>query len=65
MLSGQSVDIRIPWTISFVAARVVSGVRRFIIPSSSPGPKRPQALPRGPSFWRGRDSKGGIEGAIL
>lgn len=30
------------------------------MPHSSEGPKRPQALPRGPSFWRGRESKEGL-----
>jgi hypothetical protein len=62
--SAQSVAIRIPCWISRAAASVFAGVRRFSIPSSSEAPKRPHALPRGPSFWRGRAEKGGGDGGV-
>lgn len=39
---------------------VFSGVRRLSIPSSSLEPKRPHALPRGPSFLRGREENEGV-----
>lgn len=32
MSRGRSVEILIPWTISFVAASVVAGVKRLSIP---------------------------------
>lgn len=58
MLSGQSSDIRIPVRISLAASTITSGVSKFKVPSSSFGPNRPQAFPRGPLGSSGRDSKG-------
>lgn len=60
LLSGQSVGTRVPSVISLAAARTTSGVRRLSMPHWSSGPKRPQALPRGPSLRSGRASKGGL-----
>lgn len=37
---------------------------RLSIPSSSLAPNRPQALPLGPSFWRGREENSGVVGDI-
>lgn len=61
----QSVEMRMPYWISFTASRVFSGVSRLSIPRASFLPKRPQAFPGGPSLSRGRESKEGVAGAIL
>lgn len=61
----RSVEMRTPSTISRAALAVVSGVRRLSLPHWSSGPKRPQALPGGPSFRRGRSLKDGLEGIAM
>jgi hypothetical protein len=64
LFNGQSVETRTPSRISDAAFAMMSGVKRFSIPHSSLSPKRPQAFPGGPSFLRGRASKGGLDDIV-